>query len=115
LYVEIAGSRLVKGPLVCTFSNSDVPLRLLYPAGVAIVNDVVERAAPRFGALGSRGIQGPPVTGMALATQALGAVATQAGLFSVDASGVILGHSDLAKPEVFRLIWDAVELASAIP
>jgi hypothetical protein len=52
---------------------------------------------------------------MALATQALGAVATQAGLFSVDASGVILGHSDLAKPEVFRLIWDAVELASAIP
>jgi len=28
-------------------------------------------------------------------------------LYNVDASRVILGHSDLVKPEVFDLIWAA--------
>lgn len=113
LYRDVLGSKLVSSPVVVTFSSADVPNRLLYPAGVALVNDVTEAArSPRYGALGALGVRGAGSVPLTLSVQKLGAVESLSPrAVSVDASGVILGHSDLIKPEVFRLIWDAVELS----
>jgi hypothetical protein len=111
LYRGILASSLVTGPVVVTHSSADTPNRLLYPAGVALVNDVTEAArAPRFGSLGANGILAAPTAAFNLATQTMASVEAQAPrTISVDASGVILGHSDLIKAQVFKLIWDAIE------
>jgi hypothetical protein len=111
LYRDVLASRLVSSPIVATYSSSDLPNRLLYPAGVALVNDVTEAArAPRYGSLGAQGIRGASSMPLTLTVQKLADLEAPAlRAVSVDASGVILGHSDLIKPQVFRLIWDAVE------
>jgi hypothetical protein len=110
-YRGVLASSLVEAPIVVTHSSADLPNRLLYPAGVAIVNDVTESArAPRFGALGANGVKGAPSAVLDLATGGLEEVLAAAPkVISVDASRVILGHSDLAKERVFRLIWEIVE------
>lgn len=113
LYVNVLRGSLVSGPIVATHTTADLPNRLLYPAGVALTNDVTERAtASRYGALGANGILGPRTTTLNLSGQTLGAMSDVASSVSVDASGIILGHSDLVKPQVFRLIWDAISLSA---
>jgi hypothetical protein len=110
LYRSVLLSRLVTGPIVVTHSTADAPNRLLYPAGVALVNDVTEAAhAPRYGSLGANGILAAPAATFNLERQTMAVVDAQARAISVDASTVILGHSDLIKTQVFQLIWDAVE------
>lgn len=110
-YRGVLASSLVEAPIIVTHSSADRPNRLLYPAGVAIVNDVTESTrAPRFGALGANGVQGSASAAMDLASGNLDAVlGTAPKVISVDASRVILGHSDLMKDRVFRLIWEIVE------
>jgi hypothetical protein len=118
LYLDVVASRLVAGPIVATFSGRDLPNRMLYPAGVALVGDVVEAARePRYGSLGARGIRAAAATALDLSQQRLRDAMTSEGtvLVTVDGSVVILGHSDLVKPAVFNLIWDAVDLGSAVP
>ena len=109
-YREILASNLIRGPIVVTYSTADLPNRLLYPAGVALVNDVTEAArAPRYGSLGANGFRGSPSVPLNLATSTLASLESQAPrAISVDASGVILGHSDLLKQQVFKLIWDTI-------
>lgn len=112
LYVDVLSSNLVSGPIVVTRSAADVPNRFLYPAGVALVNDVTEVAGvARYGSLGANGLRGPQVLALSLASQSLGDLQTTPRAVNVDGSTVIMGHSDLVKPQVFKLIWDAVELA----
>ncbi|HKY20155.1 MAG TPA: hypothetical protein VJM31_02955 [Vicinamibacterales bacterium] len=115
LYLPVVANKLIAGALVVTHSNADLANRLLYPAGVALVNDVVEASrVARFGSLGAAGIRGPVVQTIDLSTQALRELdLSKTALVNVNASSVILGHSDLAKPNVFGLIWDAYEIASA--
>ena len=109
-YRGVIANGLVGGPIVVTHSSADSPNRLLYPAGVALVNDVTEAGgAPRYGSLGAQGIRGSSATALDLTTQTLSGLATVPRAVSVDGSRVILGHSDIAKPLVFKLIWDAVE------
>jgi hypothetical protein len=111
IYRDVLASSLVAGPIVVTYSSADLPNRVLYPAGVALVNDVTEAArAPRYGSLGANGFRGSPALALNLTTDTLASVESQSPrAVSVDASGVILGHSDLVKPQVFKLIWDAIE------
>jgi hypothetical protein len=111
LYRDVLASGLVTGPIVVTHSTADSANRLLYPAGVALVKDVTEAArAPRYGSLGANGILASPTATFNLETHTMATVEAQAPrAISVDASGVILGHSDLIKTQVFKLIWDAVE------
>ena len=48
LYVAVLSGNLVTGPIVATHTTADLPNRLLYPAGVALANDVTESVtAPR--------------------------------------------------------------------
>ena len=109
-YRGVVANGLVGGPIVVTHSSADTPNRLLYPAGVALVNDVTESGrAPRYGSLGAQGIRGSTATALDLSTQTLSGLATVPRAVSVDGSRIILGHSDIAKPQVFKLIWDAVE------
>jgi hypothetical protein len=111
LYRDVLAARLVAGPIVVTRSSADAPNRFLYPAGVALVNDVTEAArAPRFGSLGANGILASPSSPLNLALQTIANLEAQRPrAISVDASSVILGHSDLIKAQVFKLIWDTVE------
>ena len=111
LYRDVLASRLVSSPIVVTYSTADLPNRLLYPAGVTLVNDVTEVSrSPRYGSLGALGIRGATSVPLTLAVQKLAAIESLSPrAVSVDVSGVILGHSDLIKADVFRLIWDTVE------
>jgi hypothetical protein len=111
LYRDALLSSLVTGPIVATHSTADAPNRLLYPLGVALVGDVTEAArAPRFGSLGANGILGATSAPLVLKQKRLADLdAAAIRAVTVDASGVIGGHSDLVKSQVFALIWDAVE------
>lgn len=111
LYRDALLSSLVTGPIVATHSSADAPNRLLYPLGVALVGDVTEASrAPRFGSLGANGILGVTSVPLVLKQKRLADLDVAAiRAVSVDASGVVGGHSDLVKPQVFGLIWDAVE------
>jgi hypothetical protein len=112
-YRTVLSGNLVVGPIIATYSSADIPNRLLYPAGVAVVDDVTEAArAPRYGSLGANGMRGSSSASLDLALQQLDSLgATIPRAISVDGSRVIGGHSDLIKPQVFKLIWDAIGLA----
>ena len=109
-YASVMSDQLVAGPIVVTYSSQDRANQFWYPRGVVVSNDFLERAAvSKFGSLGADGLQGPVVNTIILGRDSLADRVGTGGRwhFNADGSTVIRGHSDLAKPEVFDLIWDA--------
>jgi hypothetical protein len=110
LYAGVLANGWVAGPIVVTYSVDDRANQAWYPLGVTMTNDFLERAAVgKFGSLGADGMQGPRAEALVLGRDTLAAriAATRARVYNIDGSAVIHGHSDLVKPEVFSLIWDA--------
>lgn len=99
----------VSGPIVTTQSRRDSAVGLAYPAAVGLVNEFDFGAAlPKFGGVGTWGIQGTPI---ATGATMLGESATYAfvpgRVYNLDGSAFIGGHSDIAGPEVAHLLWQA--------
>jgi hypothetical protein len=118
VYASVVSDRLVEGPIVATFSRLDDKNRFYYPAAVLVRDDFLEAArVSKYGSIGADGIQGPAAEKLTLSTVESPTLMVKAGrpaLFSVDASDVVKGHSDLAHDGVFRLIWTAVEASRAL-
>lgn len=101
----------VRGRLVAVFSKQDQPNQVLYPLASRIKGSDREAARPiRFGSIGADGFQGPQVrslrlSGLTFAQLDAALRDPSARLINVDASDVVLGHSDLIHDAVFDLIW----------
>ena len=97
-YAPILRDRLAS-VVVATYSAQDVDNRRWYPLGVRVAGDALEAAAvPVYAAIGARGVDGPPVVPVVLRDEPLPWNEPPGSLrvFNVDASDVILGHSDIS-------------------
>ena len=93
------------------FSAQDDKNRILYPVGVALTGDFLERNVPaKYGSVGADGVQGPAAVSLTLRSQRLSTVTggKRARIINVDATDVVRGHSDIVHREVLDMIWDTV-------
>lgn len=108
----LAESR-VRGPVITTRSTSDTAVGNWYPLASRVSRSVAFETPgeyPKYGGIGSFGIQGPGIqikdTPMLAIADAydLGAGAVT----NVDASQVIRHHSDITRQQVAHLVWSAI-------
>jgi pimeloyl-ACP methyl ester carboxylesterase len=105
------GQPALRGALVAMFSSEDSKNKILYPVGVSISRDFLERNAPsKYGSVGADGLQALAAEAVALKSQRVPAnAASSPRLVNVDAGGVVHDHSDIVHPQVFDMIWDVVK------
>jgi len=113
----IVQKRLVRGPIVTTRSKFDTAVGRYYPKGAKLKRQfvLVDTTFPKYGGVGSFGIQGTappqdlPIKPPTSAYGFKGGV-----IYNVEASRVIKAmdgasgaHSDIAHPEVAHIFWEA--------
>ncbi|WP_428957336.1 hypothetical protein [Streptomyces sp. cg35] len=115
--------RLVRGPLICTFSHRDFHLGVMYPLSAQMIGDSPElvTTSRKWGALGFDGVQGvdgpAPMSLRDTTEQESLTQESQPGAYlSVDGSEVIRsddvpmgGHHHVFHPQVGRLLWLAAQ------
>ena len=101
---------VVTGPIVTTQSTNDAAVGTAFPAAVGLVNEFdFGTELPRFGGIGSWGIQGTSVADKLTMLEATGAYGFKPGrIYNVDGSAFIPGHSDISSPPVAHLLWQPV-------
>lgn len=115
---RLAASDVVSGPIVTTRSDRDMAVGSLYPvaAGVARQVDFAPGALPKYGGVGTFGLQGGGLAIEDLDVRDAGFdYRFRPGrLYNVDCKQVIReggppsgAHSDIARPEVAHLVWAA--------
>ena len=112
-YAAVLDRRLANVVTV-SYSEQDRENQRWYPFGTFLSDDMLERGVPRFAALGARGLEGPVSVPVRLRDEPLAARYSpgRPRVFNVDASGVVLGHSDIMQPRVFKMIADVVAIAN---
>jgi hypothetical protein len=102
--------KAIKGPVVATYSAHDLPLREAYPLGARLAGQLGEVTAAipsRYSALGAVGIfQENPIL-IKSPGQAYG-FKNEQGLFSINGSAKIAGHSEISDPAVAWIEWAAM-------
>jgi len=115
----IVQKRLVKGPIVTTRSKFDTAVGRYYPQGAKLKRQyvLVDTTFPKYGGVGSFGIQGTAAQPQDLPIKPpTSAYGFKGGsIYNVEASRVIKAsdgpsgaHSDIAHPEVAHIFWEAV-------
>jgi hypothetical protein len=123
---RLVEQKKVSGPILTTRSIFDTANGRFYPLGAGVANQVsfAPGELPRYGALGSFGVQGlvPDGTDMPMraATEdygfALGQIYNlEASQFVRTGSGPAGAHNDIAGPEVAHAIWQAALPVAARP
>lgn len=112
----------VAGPIVTTQSRHDLAVGVYYPAAVGLVGqaDFADKL-PKYGALGTFGIQGTQVAKTLAMVDQNGSYGFQpGGVYNVESSEFIKkmdgssgAHSDIDGPEVAHMLWEAARVASA--
>ena len=104
----------VSGPIVTTQSMHDTAVGLAFPAAVGLVDEVDFGAGttnvvlPKFGGIGTWGIQGTWVAEATAMLDAGSAYNFQPGrIYNLDSSPFIPGHSGIDGPQVAHAIWQA--------
>lgn len=115
---RLLNDKLVTGPIVTTQSKFDTAVGTWYPRGARVAGQVAfPGALPKYGAVGTFGVQGEGAAAKALNMLAENqAYGLQSGaIYNVEASHVInLGggfsgaHSDIRKAPVAHLAWSAI-------
>ena len=122
---RVIADDLVRGPVVATTSAHDRAVRTFYPLGAGARGqvDYAPVALPTYGGLGTFGIQGPGIT---IEQGELGPVTADYGLrpgvahnlraddVIRESRGLMGAHSDIAKPAVAHVVWQAALTASAL-
>ncbi|HEX5110768.1 MAG TPA: hypothetical protein VFV95_20095 [Vicinamibacterales bacterium] len=107
---RVLAKRAVAGPLVTTQSTHDAAVGAAFPAAVGLVNEFdFGTELPRFGGVGTWGIQGTSIAESSGMLDQNGTYSFKAGrIYNVDGSRFISGHSAIDGPEVAHLLWQAV-------
>jgi hypothetical protein len=117
---KIIGENRVAGPIVNTQSKRDTAVGRLYPIAAGIALQVAFPAGhfPKYGGIGSFGLQGP---GLALEDLSIGSASHEyrfapQRIYNLECTSVIKdgtgasgAHSDIAKPEVAHAMWEAAK------
>ena len=112
-FAGIIDRQAVSGPLLTTQSIHDSAVGVAYPAAVGLINEFAFGTAapivpPKFGAIGSFGIQGTRKATAISMLDANGAYSLQPGaIYNVESSRFVPDHSGIDGPEVAHLLWQA--------
>jgi hypothetical protein len=108
-YARVLEAGAVNGPIVTTQSTHDTAVGIAYPAAVWLVNEVAFVAGlPKFGGIGTWGIQGVPETKSLRMLDCRGEYGFEARrVYNVNGSKYIPGHCGIDGPEVAHLQWQA--------
>jgi hypothetical protein len=103
----------VSGPIVSTQSTHDAAVGAAFPAAVGLVNEYdFGTELPRFGGIGSWGIQGTAIAEPRPMLDEHGAYDFKPGrVYNMDGSKFIAGHSVIDGPQVAHLLWQVVAAA----
>lgn len=100
----------VSGPIITTQSSHDSAVGAAYPAAVGLVNEFdFGTELPRFGGLGTWGIQGTPLAEKQTMLDENGVYAFKPGrIYNLESSRFIPDHSGIDGPQVAHVLWQAV-------
>ena len=103
----------VSGPIVTTQSSHDTAVGAAYPAAVGLVNEFdFGTALPRFGGLGTWGIQGTALAEKQAMLDEKGVYTFKPGrIYNLESSKFIPDHSGIDGPQVAHALWQAVTAA----
>ncbi|MET1085906.1 MAG: hypothetical protein ABWY04_02100 [Arthrobacter sp.] len=112
---RILREELVRGPVVTTRSTFDYAVGRFYPLGAGIAGQVLLGDLPRYGGLGAFGMQGvKDARNIEIADENTDYELRPGGIYNFDASAVINrvsgpggAHSDIARPAVAAVAWQA--------
>jgi hypothetical protein len=116
---SIFANRGVSGVIVATTSEYDKAVGRFYPLGAGVARQVsfAPGELPKYGGLGSFGIQGPDTDATSVDMLAVDqkyafrpkcAYNVNADSYICNGQGVAGAHSDIAHPEVAHAYWDAI-------
>jgi pimeloyl-ACP methyl ester carboxylesterase len=120
----LVGERRVRGPILTTQSERDTALRVMYPAGAGIARQIAYAPGelPRYGALGTFGIQGVDdgVVNMPMLAVDGNYDFRPGMIYNLDGTAYIRNgtgasgaHNDIANPEVAHAVWEAARQSAA--
>lgn len=115
---RLVSERKVRGPVITTQSTHDRAVGTWYPWAAGVKGQVAfaPDELPKYGAVGAFGIHGPESEGESrVILRPDVAYGFEPGkIYNIDGSGVIRigggfsgAHSDIAKPEVAHVVWEA--------
>jgi hypothetical protein len=111
-FAGIIDRKAVSGPILTTQSIHDSAVGIAYPAAVGLINEFTfgtDATLPRFGAIGTFGIQGGRSAIAVEMLDATGAYDFQPGrIYNVESSRFVPDHSGIDGPQVAHLLWQAV-------
>lgn len=108
--------RVVSGPIITTKSRHDTAVGVLYPTAVGLVREAdFADKLPKYGGIGSFGIQGAPIAVERDMLDKDGDYSFASGkIYNLESSKYIAkkegasgAHSDIAGPQVAHAIWQA--------
>jgi hypothetical protein len=105
--------RAVSGPIVTTQSIHDTAVGIAFPAAVGLVNEFdFGTTLPKFGGVGTWGIQGTTIAEKQTMVNESGSYAFKPGrIYNMDGSAFIPDHSGIAGPQVAHMLWQAAAAA----
>ena len=125
-FYRLIADRRVQGPIITTQSEFDRAVGTWYPVAAGARRQVDYRPTelPKYGALGTFGVQGPGAQAedkLILRTDA--SYGFKPGkIYNIESSGVINAgrgfsgaHNDIAKPEVAHAVWEAAMATAQQP
>jgi hypothetical protein len=103
----LIANEAVSGPIVTTQSIHDTAVGLAYPAAVGLVGEVAfGQTLPKFGGIGTWGIQGTEIAEKRPMLDATAEYEFQPGhVYNLYGSSFIPGHSGIDGPQVAHLLW----------
>ncbi len=116
---KVFSDKRVRGPIISTRSVFDTATGRWYPLGAGVAGQVAFAAPgelPKYGAVGSHGIQGPGTnaTDLALLPATTDYNFTPGAAYNLECSEVIRegsgrggAHNDICRPEVAHAVWQA--------
>ena len=111
---RVLGRSAVSGPIVTTQSANDRAVGIAFPAAVGLVGEVDFGATdlPKFGGIGTWGIQGTTVAEARPMSDERTEYGFQAKrIYNLESSRFIAGHSAIDGPEVAHAMWQAAQAA----
>jgi hypothetical protein len=116
-FERIISQGRVSGPIITTWSTHDGAVGNLYPLAARLARQAVLVAYPKYGGVGTFGLQGVSTIASEITMGDISAnyAFEKSKVYNIDASGVIKNgdgisgaHSDIAHPEVAHAAWQAI-------
>jgi len=117
---RLIAAKKVRGPIVTTQAERDSAVGTLYPLAAGLKGQLSFGDLPKYGAVGTLGIQGADAIGRNMSEPTEDYRFEPGRIYNVESSAYIRSgnppsgaHSDIVHPEVAHLIWEAAKAGIA--